>query len=89
MKNRTSILVGTRHFFYALLSAVLLSSCESIDNSRCMSTVQKAYPKATVFPLPDKDYRYIVVDSCNRVLYVRVIGKWDEITTVNEVTNCR
>jgi hypothetical protein len=29
MKNKTSILVRTRHFFYALLCAVLLCSCGS------------------------------------------------------------
>ena len=28
MKNRTSILVGTRHFFYALLAVVILQSCK-------------------------------------------------------------
>ena len=28
MKNKTSILVGTRHFFYALLAVVLFSSCD-------------------------------------------------------------
>ena len=29
MKNKTSILVGTRHFFYALLAVVILQSCKS------------------------------------------------------------
>jgi hypothetical protein len=28
MKNKTSILVGTRHFFYALLVAVIFCGCE-------------------------------------------------------------
>lgn len=79
-------------FISLLILIMMLSSCrlwESFDNSRCLSTVQKAYPKATVFPLPDEKYRFIVVDSCNRVLYVRVMGEWDKITTVNEVVNCR
>jgi hypothetical protein len=33
MKNKTSILVGTRHFFYALLACVFLSlsSCDETD----------------------------------------------------------
>lgn len=73
---------------YMLLVAVAVSSCESFDNSRCMSTVQNEYPKAKVFPLPDKDYRYIVVDTCGKVLYVRVMGKWDKITTTNLVSDC-
>ena len=29
MKNRTSNLIGTRHFFYALLAVVLFSSCDN------------------------------------------------------------
>lgn len=34
MKNRTSILVGTRHFFYALLVAVIFCGCEARSNSK-------------------------------------------------------
>ena len=85
MKNlRTKL----SYALYILLVAVAVSSCESFDNSRCMSTVQSEYPNAKVFPLPDKDYRYIVVDTCGKVLYVRVMGKWDEITTTNLVSKC-
>jgi len=90
MKN----LIKRTHFaLYILLSAVLLSSCdgfvESFDNSRCMATVEKEYPKAKVYPLPDKDYRYIVVDTCGKVMYVRVVGKYAEISSVNVVVDCR
>lgn len=85
MKNlRTKL----SYALYILLVAVAIAGCQNFDNSRCLSTVQKEYPNAKVFPLPDKDYRYIVVDTCGQVLYVRVMGKWDEITTVNVVSNC-
>ncbi len=85
MKNlRTKL----SYALYTLLVAFAVSSCEKFDNSNCMSTVQNEYPTAKVFPLPDQDYRYIVVDTCGKVLYVRVMGKWDEITTTNLVSNC-
>jgi hypothetical protein len=54
-----------------------------------METVEKAYPKAKVYPLPDKEYRYIVIDTCGKVMYVRVLGKWDEISSVNVIQDCR
>ena len=57
-----------------------LGCLDDIDNARCLSTVQKKYPNAVVYPLPDIDYRYIVLDS-TRVRYVRVVGDWEEITT--------
>ena len=34
MKNKTSILVGTRHFFYALLVAVIFCGCGNVDSNR-------------------------------------------------------
>lgn len=77
---------------YAMPVAVF-TSCnnlyKSLDNSRCMETVEKAYPKAKVYPLPDKEYRYIVIDTCGKVMYVRVLGKWDEISSVNVIQDCR
>ena len=77
---------------YAMLAAVF-TSCndlsKSLDNSRCMETVEKAYPNAKVFVLPDKDYRYVVIDTCGKVMYVRVLGKWDEISSVNVIQDCR
>ena len=89
MKN----LIKRTHFaLYILLSAVFITSCDgnpNFDNSRCMATVEKEYPSAKVYPLPDKDYRYIVVDTCGKVMYVRVVGKYDEISSVNVVVDCR
>ena len=45
---------------YAILATVF-TSCndlnKSLDNSRCMETVEKAYPKAKIYALPDKEYR--------------------------------
>lgn len=71
---------------------IIFTSCndmnKSLDNSRCMETVEKAYPKAEVYPLPD-EYRYVVIDTCGKVLYVRVLGKWDDISSVNLIQDCR
>ncbi len=77
---------------YAMLAAVFTScndAIKSLDNSWCMETVEKAYPKAKIYALPDEDYRYVVVDTCGKVMYVRVLGKWDEISSVNIIQDCR
>lgn len=77
---------------YVML-AVVFTSCndfyKSLDNSGCMETVENAYPKAKVYALPDKNYRYVVIDTCGKVMYVRVLGKWDEISGVNVIQDCR
>lgn len=76
-----------------IMSGVIFTSCDdlvkSCDNGRCMETVEKKYPGTNVYPLPDGKYRFIVVDTCGKILYVRVIGKWDEITSVNVIQNCK
>jgi hypothetical protein len=69
----------------AVILIISLVGCDSFDNAKCLETVQKKYPKAKIYPLPDKDCRYIVVDSAE-VRYVRVMGKWDEITSDNLVS---
>lgn len=57
----------------------LLGGCDSFDNSKCLTTVQKKYPNARIYALPDHDYRYIVIDS-TEVRYLAVKGSWDEIS---------
>ena len=52
MKNKTSILVGTRHFFYALLVAVIFCGCGNGENS----------VKGEI------EYRTVVVDSCEYIV---------------------
>jgi hypothetical protein len=67
MKNKTSILVGTRHFFYALLATVLFSSCGgSTDKEACLSNVKEMFPKAKVYiPFDGSNSTFIVIDSVN------------------------
>ena len=77
---------------YAMLAAVFTSCNDlhnSLDNSKCMETVEKTYPKARVYPLPDERYRYVVIDTCGKVMYVRVLGKWDKISSINVIQDCR
>jgi len=52
MKNKTSILVGARHFFYALLVAVIFCGCGNGENS----------------VNGEIEYRTIVVDSCEYIV---------------------
>ena len=47
MKNKTSILVGTRHFFYALLAVVFISCTpEPIENYKGSIVYKKENPPA-------------------------------------------
>ena len=75
MKNRTSILVGTRHFFYALLATVLFSSCGgSTDKEACLYNVKEMFPKAKVYvPFEGSSTTFIVIDSVN-VYVVRTMS---------------
>jgi len=57
MKNKTSILVRTRHFFYALLVAVIFYGCET-ENVTVEETITK------ISRLPISVY---VIDSCEYI----------------------
>lgn len=58
MKNKTSILVGTRHFFYALLVAVIFCGCDS--------TVSKNPTGERFF---GSDIEVLIVDSCEYLIF--------------------
>jgi hypothetical protein len=55
MKNKTSILVGTRHFFYALLVAVIFCGCENESNTQVVKEEKL------------QEYKIIVIDSCEYI----------------------
>jgi hypothetical protein len=57
MKNKTSILVGTRHFFYALLVAVIFCGCETKN-----VTVEETITKINGRPIS-----VYVIDSCEYI----------------------
>ena len=64
MKNKTSILVGTRHFFYALLVVFIFCGCEQpklqiLDHTKNVTTNVTNNP----------DFQIVTVDSCEYVLY--------------------
>lgn len=65
-----------------IMFILLLSSCSvaDLDNSRCMETVTKKYPESRVIPIPDQQYRFIVISN-EDVRYVSVRGKYTEITS--------
>lgn len=62
MKNKTSILVGTRHFFYALLAVVILSGCGKSVNEKnfdiSMQKINGEWIRAT-YSLPEDAYFFI------------------------------
>jgi hypothetical protein len=58
MKNKTSILVGTRHFFYALLVVVIFCGCESTSYDK----------QPTIYSNGEmSDLKIYVIDSCEYV----------------------
>jgi hypothetical protein len=57
MKNKTSILVRTRHFFYAVLVAVIFCGCE--DRPPMQTEVRGT---------DERNYQTIVIDSCEYLI---------------------
>jgi hypothetical protein len=60
MKNRTSILVGTRHFFYALLAVVILQSC---GNRTPIIDGEKPFVVGTIVKYNETHSKYFAIDS--------------------------
>jgi hypothetical protein len=58
MKNRTSILVGFRHFFYVLLVSVIFCGCGDCDKNNLQINKKQ-----------ELDYYTVVVDSCEYLRY--------------------
>jgi hypothetical protein len=74
MKNKTSILVGTRHFFYALLVAVIFCGCEA---QKEIDRTQEQKNEANFYT-----YEY---DSCE---YVGTKMYWNSSVLVHK-GNCK
>jgi hypothetical protein len=78
MKNKTSILVGTRHFFYALL-AVFFSSCSQGVN-KCVSGSLPSVDEAGVMavkisemvepPLTAQEQAFFIAGFCECVKWL-------------------
>lgn len=60
MKNRTSILVGTRHFFYALLAVVILQSCG--DRTPIIDG-EKPFVVGTIVKYNETHSKYFAIDD--------------------------
>ena len=56
MTNKTSILVGTRHFFYALLAAVIFFGCNSNGSTKSEKEITG-----------EINFHTIIVDSCEYI----------------------
>lgn len=66
MKNKTSILVGTRHFFFALLATVFCSCGGSTDKDLCLKSVKTKFPNAKVYAVFEGSCtEFVVIDSIN------------------------
>lgn len=81
MKNRILILVGTWHFFYALLACVLFSSCDIgklQDDLECKTSVEKEFPKAIniIQPTGEK-FRWLVLDADSSLWYVETMNNFN------------
>lgn len=61
MKNKTSILVGTQHFFYALLVAVIFCGCGNVDSSRVQKETIESEFGAGISVMTIDSYEYVWV----------------------------
>lgn len=66
-----------------LLTTLLVSSCIGETNS--INAVQEVFPSATVFKIPERAYSFIVVDSLNKVSYIRLNATNGEIINVIKI----
>lgn len=69
-------------FWLSFLIALLcLQGCENFDTERCLQTVQEKYPEAKeVKLLPGANYEFMV-NTGKEIRFVRVMGKYTEITS--------
>jgi hypothetical protein len=65
MKNKTSILVGTRHFFYALLVGVIFCGCGSSNSEK----QEEQKPLNQIQHIETDDVQVVQIDSCEYVVY--------------------
>lgn len=72
MKKRTSILVGTRYFFFTLLISFLLSSCGgSLQKDECLKSVKQMFPNGDVYSQHEGSYlRFVVIDHDSNIYNV-------------------
>lgn len=73
MKNRISILVGTRHFFYALLVAVIFCGCNPEGSENDVNI--------------EKSYEVKVLDSCEYIYVSR--RPWGGEFSLTHKGNCK
>ena len=73
MKNKTSILVGTRHFFYALLVAVIFYGCNPEGSENDVNI--------------EKSYEVKVLDSCEYIYVSR--RPWGGEFSLTHKGNCK
>lgn len=90
--KRRNLISKTAICLYLVLAAGFLVSCNSdaSDKLKCYEQVQIKYPEATIFALPKNDYKYIVVDTCGKVMYVETMdNKTPNVTAEIVVEACR
>lgn len=78
MKNKTSILAETRHFFYALLVAVIFCGCGNETTKKGLTPIDKIYPIIDKIGAVDGDgirnIRLYVIDSCEYIGHINVFN---------------
>lgn len=91
MKRRNLITI-TAICLYLVIAAGFFTSCKSdaTDKVKCYEQVQIKYPSATIFALPKNDYKYVVVDTCGKVMYVETMdNKTPNVTMEIVIEACR
>ena len=66
MKTKFRLPKKIRYFLYTLLATFLFTSCGgSLDEEKCLVSVQEKFPNAEIYSKYEGSTMYVVIDSVN------------------------
>ncbi len=70
-----------KKIIFTITTLLLISCGDGWDNKKCHQSVQEHYPDCSIFPIPDQKYRFLVIDSLGKILYIETMGDDLSLTT--------
>lgn len=68
---------------------LLLTACgDGSSPVKCYQHVQEQNPTSQVIPIPNHDFRFLVIDTCGQIKYVETMGLGTKITSEIKLTQC-
>jgi septum formation inhibitor-activating ATPase MinD len=70
-----------------IILSMLLTSC--VNNIDMLEFIQKKFPYAKViYPIPNKDYNFILVDSCGGIYHMETSSMYHRINAKILIKSC-